>query len=148
MKKMGNWESLTKRIIEMMGFKDFRVVFNEEAQKGAAFIYDNPNLVKENLPVIVESVNHLLQLIARKNSQNPVFFDFNNYRQERENLITELAKAAAKKVSSTGEEISLPAMNAYERRLVHLALAIHPDVKTESTGLKKDRHVVIKKIEE
>ena len=67
---------------------------------------------------------------------------------ERTVLIGELAKAAAKKVLVTGEDISLPAMNSYERRLVHLALAIHPDVKTESAGEARDRHVIIKKIAE
>ena len=37
-------------------------------------------------------------------------------------------------------------MNSYERRLVHTALAIHPDVTTESVGEGKERYVVIKPI--
>jgi spoIIIJ-associated protein len=145
---MENWETFVKKLVELMGFNDFRVDLNKEDQKGLVFIYDHPSLIKENLPTLVESFNHFIQTIARKNNQPPIFFDFNNYRQERENLIAELAKAAAKKVLATGQDISLPAMNAYERRLVHLALAIHPEVKTESTGLKQDRHVVIKLIKE
>ncbi|MBI3589245.1 MAG: hypothetical protein HY093_02425 [Candidatus Liptonbacteria bacterium] len=145
---MENWPNFVKTLIESMGFQDFRVDLDAEAERGMAFIYDHPSLVKENLPVLVESINHLIQVVSRKNNQPPVFFDLNNYRQERENLITELAKAAAKKVLVTGEDLSLPAMNAYERRLVHLALAIHPEVKTESLGLKRERHVIIKKIKE
>ncbi len=131
-----------------MGFKDFRVDIDPDRNRGLVFIYDNPILVKENLPVIVESVNHLIQMVSKKEGSSSIFFDFNNYHQERENLIGELAKAAAKKVLVTGEDISLPAMNSYERRLVHLALAIHPDVKTESAGEARDRHVIIKKIAE
>ncbi len=131
-----------------MGFNDFRVDIDKEREKGVVFIYDNLNLVKENLPVLVESVNHLIQMASRKEKIEPTFFDFNNYRQERENLIAELAKAAAKKVLSTGEDVSLPAMNSYERRLVHVALAIHPEVTTESMGEHKDRHVIIKKIKD
>lgn len=143
---MDNWITFVKQLIESMGFKDFRVDGDPSTQRGVVFIYDNPNLVKENLPVFVEGINHFIQLIARKNNEEPVFFDFNNYRQERENLITELARAAAKKVMATSEDISLPVMNSYERRLVHLALAIHPEVTTESTGLRRERHVIIKKI--
>lgn len=131
-----------------MGFNDFRVDIDKEREKGVVFIYDNLNLVRENLPVLVESVNHLIQMASRKEKTEPIFFDFNNYRQERENLIAELAKAAAKKVLSTGEDVSLPAMNSYERRLVHVALAIHPEVTTESMGEHKDRHVIIKKIKD
>jgi len=143
---MDNWITFVKQLIESMGFKDFRVDGDSSTQRGVVFIYDNPDLIKENLPVFVDGVNHFIQLIARKKNEEPVFFDFNNYRQERENLITELARAAAKKVMVTSEDISLPAMNSYERRLVHLALAIHPEVMTESAGIKRERHVIIKKI--
>ena len=38
-------------------------------------------------------------------------------------------------------------MNAYERRLVHVELAVHPDVRTESEGDGRERCVVIKPIE-
>jgi spoIIIJ-associated protein len=76
-----------------------------------------------------------------------LFLDINRYRQERENLITELAKAAAKKALATKGEIPLPAMNSYERRLVHVALAVHPDVMTESAGAGKGRYVIIKPID-
>ncbi len=141
-----NWQNFLSKAIELMGFKDFRVSVDPETQRGVIFIYDNPDLIKENLPMIVESVNHLVQMVSRKNNEPSVFFDVNNYRQERENLITELARAAAKKVLATGEDLSLPMMNAYERRLVHVALAIHPEVKTESVGESRDRHVVIKLI--
>ena len=145
---MENQEIFIKKIIELMGFRDYRVEIDKERNRGLIFIYDSPNLVKESLPTMVESFNYLIQMAARKNDSPPMFFDLNNYRQERENLIAELAKAAAKKVLATGEDISLPAMNSYERRLVHVALAIHPEVKTESSGLKRERHVIIKKIKE
>ena len=135
-------------MIDLMGFRDYRVEIDEENKKGLIFVYDNPSLVKDNLPLLVDSVNHLAQMIARKSDDSAIFIDINNYRQERENLIAELAKAAAKKVIATGENVSLPTMNSYERRLVHVTLAIHPEVITESTGEKKDRHVVIKKIKE
>lgn len=130
-----------------MGFKDYRVEVDEALRRGSIFLYDHPVLVKENLPTLIESINHLGQMIARKSGASAIFFDLNNYRQEREGLIAELARAAAKKVLLTGEDVALPTMNSYERRLVHVALAIHPDVTTESTGEKKDRHVIIKKIQ-
>lgn len=145
---MENWENFLKKIAELMSFKDYRVEVDEERSRGAIFIYDTPSLIKENLPALVENLNYLVQMVAKKNNQPPVFVDLNNYRQERENLIVELAKAAAKKALMTGEDISLPAMNSYERRLVHLALAVHPEVRTESAGLKHDRHVIIKIIRE
>jgi spoIIIJ-associated protein len=75
-----------------------------------------------------------------------VFLDVNNYREERKTLIAELARAAAKKAVATKNDIPLPTMNSYERRLVHTELAIHPEVKTESMGEGKERYVVIRPI--
>ncbi|MEK7463381.1 MAG: R3H domain-containing nucleic acid-binding protein, partial [Patescibacteria group bacterium] len=72
--------------------------------------------------------------------------DMNNYRREREHLISELAKAAARKVLMNKQEVQLPAMNAYERRIVHMELASRPDVKTESSGLGPERHIIVKPI--
>ncbi|TSC82830.1 MAG: spoIIIJ-associated protein [Parcubacteria group bacterium Gr01-1014_20] len=143
---MENWETFVKKTIELIGFKDFRVEIDNERNRGLVFIYDSPTLVKDNLAQIVESLNYVIQMAAKRGGQTPPVFDVNNYRQERENLIVELAKAAAKKVLATGENISLPVMNSYERRLIHMALAVHPEVTTESAGLSKERHVIIKLI--
>jgi predicted RNA-binding protein Jag len=145
---MENWENLIKKIIEFMGFKDYRTEIEQDQKRGSIFIYDNPTLVKENLPALVDSLNHFAQMIARKNNQPPIFFDINNYRQERENLIAELARAAAKKVLLTKEKVSLPAMNSYERRLVHVELSVHPEVTTESIGIGKERYVVVRPLSE
>lgn len=143
---MEPFEDVAKKITEGMGFSDYRVDMNPGEKRGAIFIYDNAELVKNNLPMLVESVNHLMQMIARKNGEAATFFDINNYRQERENLIAELARAAAKKVTHTKEKVSLPAMNSYERRIVHVELAVHPEVTTESSGEGKERYVIVKPI--
>ena len=121
---------------------------NEEFRHGAVFIEDIEPLSKEGVAHLVEDINHILQLIAKKNSVSPVFFDVNNYRREREVLITELARAAAQKVMATKGELSLPPMNSYERRLVHTALAHHPEVVTESLGVGRDRYVIVKLVSE
>ncbi len=141
------WEPLIKGIVDRMGFRDYQLEVSPEEGRASLFIYEDSATFKENLPVIVDSLNHLLQMIARKNQSKALFLDINRYRQERENLIAELAKAAAKKALATKGEILLPAMNSYERRLVHVALAIHPDVMTESAGAGKGRYVIIKPID-
>ncbi|MGC9968263.1 MAG: R3H domain-containing nucleic acid-binding protein [Minisyncoccia bacterium] len=143
---MENWETLVKNIVEFMGFRDYHIEIKPEEKRGSLFIYDGGGFLKENLPSIVESVNHLFQMIAKKNAIDLIFLDVNNYRQERENLIMELARAAAKKALTTKAEVPLPVMNSYERRLVHVELAIHPEVTTESVGEGKERYVIIKPI--
>jgi len=143
---MDDWETRAKNLAEFMGFRDYRIEMKPEEKRGALFIYDGGTMLKENLPSIVESVNHLFQMIAKKNGEEFMFLDVNNYREERESLIAELARAAAKRAVATKTDVSLPAMNSYERRLVHVELAIHPDVTTESAGDGKERYVTVKPI--
>jgi predicted RNA-binding protein Jag len=143
---METWDAIIKKMLEGMGFSDYRLEIAEDGNRNSLFIYENEVFIREHLPMIVESVNHLLQMIAKKNEAKPIFLDVNNYRHEREGLIAELARAAAKKVASTKQEVSLPAMNSYERRIVHVELAVHPEVTTESVGEGKERYIVIKPI--
>ena len=143
-----DWEIFIKTTLDGIGFRDYRLEVKPEEKHAAVFIYEDQNLLRENLPAIVEGMNHLLQMVAKKNQAETIFLDINNYRHERENLIAELARAAAKKVLATKESVSLPAMNSYERRLVHVELAIHPEVRTESAGEGKERYVIIKPIAE
>ena len=141
-----DYQTFVQQLLERIGFRDFRVEVKKDDKRGEIFIYESEGLIKEFLPVLVASVNHVVQLVARKHSEESVIFDINNYRQERENLIAELAKAAAKKVHTTKSEVALPAMNSYERRIVHTALAVHPEVVTESVGEGKERYVIVKPI--
>lgn len=142
------WKEFLTRLIEYMGFSDFRVEVDEEHRHSAVFIHESEMFVKENLPIIVENLNRVIQLVARKNGTQPIFLDVNNYRKEREALLAELARAAARRAAATRQPVSLPAMNPYERRITHLVLVAHPDVTTESVGEGKGRYVVVKPLTE
>jgi len=143
---METWDIIVKKLVDGMGFREYSVTVSPEEGHGALFIYENEEWTKEHLPMVVDALNHVLQMIAKKNQTKAIFLDVNNYRQEREKLIAELARAAAKKVVLAKQELSLPLMNSYERRLVHVELALHPEVKTESVGVGKERYVIVKPV--
>jgi spoIIIJ-associated protein len=143
-----DWEQFIKQTVDHIGFSDYHLDMALAERRGSLFIYENQEMVKENLPAIVEAMNHIIQMVAKKSGEEAIFLDVNNYRHDRERLIGELARAAAKKAFATKTDVSLPAMNSYERRLVHMELAVHPEVKTESVGEGKERYVIIKPIVE
>jgi spoIIIJ-associated protein len=117
----------------------------DEAHRSASIvIYEQPPGFREHIPLFVESMNHLSQILAQKRGEQAMFIDVNNYRKEREKLLSELARAAARKVVATKEQVSLPAMNSYERRLIHVELAGRPDVLTESQGNGRERYVTVR----
>lgn len=127
-----------------MGFPEAEVTTEEEHRKISVFIDDE--LIRANVASLLPSLEHLIGLMSHRDNLQSYVVDINYYRRERERLIVELAKAAAKKAMMTKAEVSLPAMNAYERRLVHVEISTHPDLKTESIGAGKDRHIVIQLI--
>ena len=54
-----------------------------------------------------------------------------------------IARSAAARAKRQHSKVSLPPMNAYERRLIHLALVDDDEVTTHSEGEDPTRHVVI-----
>lgn len=67
-----------------------------------------------------------------------------DYRERREEQLKDLAFSAAQKVISTGDPESFSDLTPAERRTIHLVLADHPDVVSESEGEGRDRKLVIK----
>ena len=132
-------------LLGLMAFTDFKVSADEEHRKISVFIEDK--LVQENVAGFLSALDQVVALMVKKEALPNYIVDVNYYRKERERLILELARAAAHKAMITKQEVELPSMNAYERRLVHLEITTHPELKTESLGLGKDRHIVIKHLE-
>src|SRR3989344_4590688 len=132
-----------KKIISLMGLKGSLVEIDEDARK-VSITADEDEWFAKLIPDFVKDFKYLVNILARKENQGLYFVDVNNYRKERERLIMELAKAAAQKAIASKAEVRLPAMNAYERRLVRMELSMRPDVKTESFGEGKERGVIVK----
>ncbi|MDQ6768029.1 MAG: hypothetical protein M3Z41_09510 [Candidatus Eremiobacteraeota bacterium] len=69
--------------------------------------------------------------------------DVEGYRQRRIATLRSIAQRCATRVRSEGVALELEPMPPSERRIIHLALAAHRDVATESTGIGSQRRVVI-----
>ena len=93
----------------------------------------------------INALQYLVGLIAHKRvgERVRVVVDAEGYRGRREQTLRELARSYADRVKETGQEAVLDALQSYERRIVHTALADDPDVITYSEGEEPDRRVVI-----
>lgn len=72
----------------------------------------------------------------------PIVVDIESYKSRRKSKVQGLARAAAAKARKQGR-VAMAPMNAYERRLVHLALHDDDSVTTHSEGEDPNRRVVI-----
>ena len=75
----------------------------------------------------------------------PLFLvDIDEYRTKHIKELQSKAKMMAERARSFQYDVELSPMTAYERLIVHTALAEEPNVKTESQGEGRNRRVVIK----
>lgn len=73
----------------------------------------------------------------------PLVVDVEGYKTRRKEKLVNLALSAAARAKRQHGRASLPPMNAYERRIVHLALLDDVEVTTHSEGEDPERRVVI-----
>lgn len=93
----------------------------------------------------LDALTALVNAVMHHHDCNGIFFsvDVEGYRARRVSTLRSVAQRGADRALREGVAIELSPMPPAERRIVHMALADHPDLTTQSTGLGADRRVVI-----
>lgn len=141
-------KELIEKLIELMGLElevyveerehDFFV--NVTGTDAALFIGKHGDSIEEFQTI----VNNIYNKGKARDEMKRVTVDSNNYIEKREATLTNLAKRTAGKVIRDHKDFKFEAMNSYERRIIHSALADHDKVITESYGNEPNRYVVVK----
>lgn len=93
----------------------------------------------------LNALQYLLALIISKKATHwvQVVVDVEGYRARRERQLRQLARRMADQAIRSGKRQMLEPMSPAERRIVHLELRDHADVKTESVGEEPNRKISI-----
>lgn len=104
------------------------------------------NLLIGQHGVNLQAFQHLIRLIVRRQVEDKIKFilDINDYRQEKNQSVLDMAREAAEEATREGRAVMLRPMSPYERRLIHMELSQNDRVTTESVGEGETRKVVIK----
>src|SRR3989344_2012728 len=98
---MEQFQQTILKLVELMGFSDFGVDFDSTGNKLSVFINDG-EWIKEWVPKMIVDFSHIVRLAGKKHGiEENIYIDVNNYRKDREKIILELARAAARKASMT-----------------------------------------------
>lgn len=141
-------KELVEKIIGLMGLEldtyveerehDFFV--NVTGTDSALFIGKRGDSIEEFQTI----VNNIYNKNKPREEIKRITVDSNNYVVKREETLTNLAKRTAGKVVREHKDFKFEAMNSYERRIIHSALAGHDKVITESYGKEPNRYVMVK----
>lgn len=96
----------------------------------------------QTLDALQEVVRTAVQ--RRLRARVRILVDVEGYRRRRRESLVEYARAMARRALERGTEIELEPMNAYERKIVHDAVATVEGATSFSEGEEPHRKVVIR----
>ena len=93
----------------------------------------------------LDAIQYLLNLYINKGRSVYVraSVDVENYKKKREAALIRQAGQIADKVVRIKRNLTMDAMNSYERRIIHSVLQNHPKVETYSVGEDPNRKIVV-----
>ncbi|MEW5717856.1 MAG: RNA-binding cell elongation regulator Jag/EloR [Chloroflexota bacterium] len=142
-------KEILEKLLKQMGVRSrVEILPAAESEGPDAFAL---NIVGDDLGILIGRRGETLRdleyvtrlMLASKHKTAKVVVDVEGYRVRRERVLRELAKRMAERVEASRQPITLEAMPAYERRIVHLTLRDHPAVTTNSIGEGEHRRVMI-----
>ena len=139
--------STTEDFFKAMAFKIEKIgVINQGGTFLISIRIEDPKiLIGERGQTLLE-IQHILRIVVRKKIKNDLLIelDINNYKEKKKAILSEVANDIADEVLFYKKEKILPPMNAYERRIIHLALSNRNNIQTESSGEGLDRRIIVK----
>jgi spoIIIJ-associated protein len=102
---------------------------------------DAPLLLAHNGEVL-RALEYLANRVFEKGGQK-IIVDCNDFHAQREEELRLMAQVAAERVKRLGKPHAFSPMSPEERRIIHLAVADEPGIRTESEGFGENRKVVM-----
>ncbi|GAB2490507.1 single-stranded DNA-binding protein [Promicromonospora xylanilytica] len=93
---------------------------------------------------VLDAMQELTRLAVqtRTGERSRLMLDIGGYRAERRVELTRIAEAAVEQVRGSGAEVELDPLNAFERKVVHDAVAA-AGLVSDSRGVEPERYVVV-----
>jgi len=144
-------EELIDQILGLLGVQAARSISMEVDEAEEKFL--KVSIEGEDLGYVIgyrgNTLNALqllfVQILSREIEENVmVLVDINGFRERRKAHLESLALRAMQQAKDSKQDIELPPLSPYERRVIHLLIKKEEGVETESIGEGEDRHIVVK----
>jgi spoIIIJ-associated protein len=139
--------ALLEEILTKMGLDDVEIVYLARSE-GEYFEVRGPRLASligregKTLEALNLIYNNIINAGVRSNRRYYTI-DAEGYRARRADQLKTLALATLERVIREARPVKLDPMLPSERKIVHLALADSPFVRTESEGVEPERRLVV-----
>ena len=138
---------LLEEILAKMGLDDVEIVYIARSEgeyfevRGArlAALIGREGKTLEALNMIFNNIIN----VGNRNNRHYYTIDAEGYRARKADQLKTLALATLERVMRDNRAVALEPMLPSERKIVHLALAESPFVRTESEGVEPERRLVV-----
>lgn len=142
-------QEVTDKLLELMATKAKAEVSYDKENENFVVNIDAGDetglLIGKKGETLLSIQTVLAVLLKQKTGEwNRVVANVGDYREKEESYLKDLAASTAQRAIETKEPQSLYNLKAWQRRVVHMALAENKDIVTESQGEGEDRFLVIK----
>ncbi len=139
---------LAKTLLSLMTYTVKSVEVKEEDNLGwwVVLEVEEPQMLIGQGGTNLASFQHLLRILVHREIDQGINFvvDVNDYKKRRIFHLQNLAFEAVRRVKRGQCVEVLSPMTAFERKIIHSALAKIKGIKTESLGEEPNRRIVIK----
>lgn len=141
---------LKKTISELLKFLDVdvtEIIVSEGQRTVVAITSEDSKLLIGPHGEHLRSLNTIARrLMETRHGEEAAAFliDVNGYHEERMEVVRRNAQMLAQRARLFKRDVEMNPMNPYERLVVHELFTDDPEIKTESAGEGKFRHVVLK----
>jgi len=134
-------------IARMVGVDNVRTRLTQTEEREVCIQVDgdNPGLLIGRHGETLDALQLIVAIAANKGLDDGarVIVDAEDYRNRHTQMIEKMARSYASEAKEKGQEVVMPDLKAYERRIVHMTLRDDPDVETYSEGEGAERVLVI-----
>lgn len=143
-----NLETIKNKLREILARMGITAEIFERVEEGRTVL----NLKTPDAQILIgkqganlDALTHVTRLLVRSESETvPFAIDVDDYKQERQIYLKEIARKAASQARSSGRSVALFPMPAHERRVVHNYLSLFSDLTSESQGSDPNRRIIIR----
>ena len=139
-------QELVAQLLHTLGI-EAQIGVSEGPRKVIALSSDDSKLLIGPHGEHLSALNALaLKLVEMKHGEEAANFliDVNGYHEAQLETLRESARLLAQRARLFKHDVEMSPMSSYERLVIHELFSADPEIKTESAGEGKTRHIVLK----
>jgi spoIIIJ-associated protein len=143
-------ELIETKVAEILRLFNVTAQINSELVDGALRVdvqTSNDSLFVSGAADPLLALQHLLRVIFKtelSEASASLVLNIGDFQTRQQTDLAAIAEQAAEQAVISGGDVPLRPMSSYERRLVHMVLADHPNVVSVSEGEGPSRRIVVR----